>query len=138
MPWRALDHTADAALEVRAGSWPALLEEAALAFGQWISDGHLPGGAHETERPFELAAAEPVATWVGFWRALHRLWTVEGFLPVHARVALDEALVRVHAGCVSAGALDLAHVLDVKAVTWHAASVTEHDGRWTGVIVLDL
>ena len=154
MPWRALDHTADAALEVSAGTWPALLEEAALAFGQWITDGHLPGGAHETERAFELGPFAPldpldpldngdrVPTWVGFWRALHRLWTVEGFLPVHARVALVDttagALVRVRAGCISAGALDLAHVLDVKAVTWHAAAVTERDGRWTGVIVLDL
>jgi SHS2 domain-containing protein len=39
----------------------------------------------------------------------------------------------------TAGELDLAHCVDVKAVTWHAAKV-EHDadGTWIGTIVFDL
>ena len=138
--WRTLDHTADAALEVEAASWAELLEEAARAFGEWTSDGKLPAEPHETERALEVKGADRVETWVRFWRELLRLWTVEGFLAVHARVEVpkDCLAVRARVGCVSAGALDPAHCLDVKAVTWHAAKVEERAGRWIGTIVLDL
>jgi SHS2 domain-containing protein len=138
--WRTLDHTADAALEVEAASWPELLAEAARAFGEWVSDGKLPADPHETERALEVRGLDRVEVWVGFWRALLRLWTVEGFLPLHARVAApgDGLAVHARAGCASAGALDPAHCLDVKAVTWHDARVEERAGRWRGTIVLDL
>jgi SHS2 domain-containing protein len=145
--WRPFDHTADAGLEIEAGSWSELLEEAARAFGEWVT-GRLPVEPHETERSLEVRGADRVETWVHWWRALHRLWTVEGFLPVHARVeASGEAsseggLVRARIGCVSVGALDPARCLDVKAVTWHDARVEERAGErgrsWVGRIVLDL
>ena len=142
--WRTLDHTADAALEIEAESWPELLQESARAFGEWLSAGALPPAPHETERSLEIRGADRVEVWVHFWRALHRLWTVEGFLPLHARVhaSADTLTARARVGCVSAGALDLAHCLDVKAVTWHDARVdvcpTQRGQRWVGVIVLDL
>ena len=139
--WRALDHTADAALEVEAGSFAELLEEAARACGEWTSGGTLAAEMHETERALEVRGNERVETWVHFWRALHRLWTVEGFLAVRAHVSsgTDEQVVRARIGCVSVGALDLAHCVDVKAVTWHDAKVEQRaDGRWSGRIVLDL
>jgi len=138
--WRTLDHTADAALEVEAPSWPELLVEAARAFGDYTSGGSLAPGQHETERSLEVRGADRLETWVRYWRELLRLWTVEGFLAAHARVegSADGLAVRAHVGCVSAGALDLSRCLDVKAVTWHAAKVDERAGRWTGTIVLDL
>ena len=140
--WRTLDHTADVALEVESASWPDLLEEAARAFGEWLSEGQLPGAPHETERVLEVRGNERVELWVNFWRALHRLWTVEGFLAAHARVELapDGLAARARVGCVSAGALDPSRCLDVKAVTWHEARVEERTGRaaWVGRIVLDL
>lgn len=142
--WRTLDHTADVALEVTAASWAGLLEEAARAFGAWLSDGQLPDAPHETERVVEARGADRVELWVGFWRALHRLWTVEGFLAAQARVELDPdgLAVRARVGCVSAGALDPARCLDVKAVTWHEARVEPRTGAgetaWVGTIVLDL
>jgi len=138
--WRTLDHTADVALEVEAASWTELLAEAARAFGEWTSGGTLSPELHETERALEVRGADRVETWVRFWRELLRLWTIEGFLPVHARVEAesDGLAVRARVGCVSAGALDPAHCADVKAVTWHAARVEERAGRWTGTIVLDL
>ena len=139
--WRTLDHTADIALEVEAGSWRELCEEAARACGEWTSGGRIPPEAHETERALEVRGADRVETWVRFWRALHRLWTVEGFLARHARVEADEdgTALRARIGCVSVGALDPAHCADVKAVTWHGATAEEcADGRWVGRIVLDL
>jgi SHS2 domain-containing protein len=142
--WRTLDHTADAGLEVAAPSWPGLLEEAARAFGKWLSAGKLPAAPHETSRALEVRGADRVEVWVHFWRALHRLWTVEGFLAAHARVetSADGLVVEARIGCVSAGALDPAHCLDVKAVTWHNARVEERpaggERAWVGTIVLDL
>ena len=138
--WRALDHTADAALEVEAAGWDELLAEAARAFGEWLTGGRVPSGAHETERALDLLGEDRVESWVRFWRELLRLWTVEGFLPVHARVEGDGEgrRVRARVGCVSAGALDPSHCLDVKAVTWHAAAVERRGGAWVGRIVLDL
>lgn len=140
MTWRTLDHTADVALEVEAASWPELLGEAALAFGAWTSGGSLTPALHETERALAVAGADRVETWVRFWRELLRLWTVEGFLAAHARVEVsaDGLAVRARVGCVSAGALDPARCLDVKAVTWHAATVEQRGERWVGTIVLDL
>lgn len=138
--WRTLNHTADVRLEVEAESWPALLVEATRAFAQWLSDGRVDDAPHETARSVEVAGADRVETWVGYWRALHRLWTVEGFLPRHATLEASPDGTTVHGtvGCVSAGALDPARCADVKAVTWHAAAVEEGGGRWTGSIVLDL
>jgi len=138
--WLTLDHTADVALEIEATSWTELLSEAARAFGEWTSGGTLAAGQHETERSFEVKGADRVETWVRFWRELLRLWTVEGFLAAHARVEAppDGCAARARVGCVSAGALDPARCLDVKAVTWHAAEVGERGGRWVGTIVLDL
>jgi SHS2 domain-containing protein len=141
--WRTLDHTADVELEVQAASWPGLCAEAARAFGEWLSGGRLPVTPPLTERALAVDGKDRVETWVGYWRALHRLWTVEGFLAVRARVAAraDGLGVEARVGCVSAGALDPAHCLDVKAVTWHDARVEEPSGErrtWVGTIVLDL
>ena len=142
--WRTLDHTADVALEIEAAGWPELLEEAARAFGEWLSSGKLAQAPHETERELVVSGTDRVELWVHFWRALHRLWTVEGFLAAHARVELraDGLAATARVGCVSAGALDPAHCLDVKAVTWHDARVEEclraGERVWRGTIVLDL
>lgn len=138
--WRTLDHTADVALEIEAQSWPELLAEAARAFGEWLSGGDLPIDLHQTERALEVHGVDRVDTWVRFWRALHRLWTVEGFLAVRARVEItaDELGVTGSIACVSAGAIDPAHCLDVKAVTWHDARVERRGEGWVGTIVLDL
>ena len=150
MTWRTLDHTADVAIEVQAESWVELLQEAARAFGEWLSGGALDPGLHETERVVEVHGADRVDAWVRFWRELLRLWTVEGFLTRRARVesSADGLALRARVGCVSAGALDPARCADVKAVTWHAARVVErHSERngernlvnhWLGTIVLDL
>jgi SHS2 domain-containing protein len=137
--WHTLDHTADVALEVEATSWSELLAEAARAFGEWATGGRLPAEPHATERVITVRGTDRIETWVHYWRELLRLWTVEGFMPVHARVAdADGLAVSARVGCVSAGALDPAHCADVKAVTWHDARVEQLDGRWIGRIVLDL
>jgi len=138
--WRVLDHTADVLLEVEAPSWAGLLEEAARAWGAWLSGGQELGRT-SFERTIEVQGSDAVEIWVHYWRRLHRLWTVEGALAITAdgeplAVAGDSA-VRVR--CVPLETLDLARCVDVKAVTWHEARVLEREsGIWVGAIVLDL
>lgn len=132
MPWQLLDHTADVRLEVEAASWPGLLEEAAAAFGGFVGGGQT--GRTEA-RPVTLSGSDPVEVWVRWWRTLLRLWTVERVLPVRAEMLGSDPRVLA----VPAAALDLSRCEDIKAVTWHAASVEQAaPGCWRGTIVLDV
>jgi len=138
--WRALDHTADVLLEIEAPSWAGLLEEAARAWGAWISGGQELGQT-SFERTVEVQGADAVEVWVHHWRALHRLWAVENALAITAgieRLAREnDSAVRVR--CIPIETLDLTRCVDVKAVTWHEARVEEREGGvWVGAIVLDL
>ena len=80
-------------------------------------------------------------TWVQFWRALLRLWAVEGLLAVTGEVGSAEEGAEAHARvrCVPASELEPALLTDVKAVTWHGAEAKRRaDGTWCGRIVLDI
>lgn len=140
MPWRVLEHTADVRLEVEAADWPALLEEAARAFGGFLGGGQAAAGGGTEMRALEVSGTDAAETWVRWWRGLLRLWTVEKLLPVDVRVlhATPEHAAG-EARCVPAAALDLRACADVKAVTWHAASAGPAPGGvWRGTIVLDV
>lgn len=139
--WTVLDHTADVRLAVEAPSWAELLEEAAAAFGAWMSGGKAPVREGQTERSIEVRGRDAVETWVHFWKALHRLWTVEELLPIRAEVEAGASATdaRARVGCLEVGDLDLAALTDVKAVTWHGAGVEQLPGRgWRATIVLDV
>lgn len=137
--WTVEDHTADVALVVEAGGWRELLIEAGRAFAGWIGAGAAPGA--RVERAIEVRGADATETWVQWWRALLRLWTVEGLLATEVEVAPDAGATgaRGSARCVRADGLDAAQLADVKAVTWHGAEArADADGRWRGRIILDL
>jgi len=141
--WTVEDHTADVRLRVEAADWPALLAEAVVAFAGWVSAAEADGAAaaRTVERPVEVTGADAAATWVRWWRALHRLWTVEGLLPVeaHRLEAPEPTSARAVVRCLPAEALDAARCADVKAVTWHGAEAGPGgDGLWRGRIVLDI
>ena len=139
--WRLEDHTADVLLVVEADDWSGLLAEAVHAFGGWTS-----GGQTETLEPrakghVAVSGADPVETWVRWWRELHRLWTVEALMPASGTLTArsDAASSSGTILCVPREALDLDLCEDVKAVTWHGAEAAERDdGSWRGTIVLDV
>ena len=139
MSWAAEDHTADALLRVEGASWVELVAEAARCFGEYVGGEQRPD-AQRVEREIEVAGVDAPETWVRYWRALHRLWSVERLLPLSARVDRDATLraLRARVSCAPAADLDAEAFEDVKAVTWHGAEAAETDGRWRGRIVLDL
>jgi SHS2 domain-containing protein len=139
--WQIEDHTADVRLAVEAAGWPELLAEAARALGGWLCAGVAAdgGGRGLVERPLECRGDDAAETWVRWWRALLRLWTVEGLLPVDARIeAAEPGLVRGRVRCLPAAELDLERCADPKAVTWHGAEAGPRGERWFGRIVLDV
>jgi SHS2 domain-containing protein len=139
--WKIEDHTADACLFVEAPTWLGLLEEAARAFGAWlVSNGKPPAGPLDEER-VAVGGADATETWVHWWKAMHHSWTVNGRLPLDARVDVTSTPEAVRARLLSARteAIDPADCVDVKAVTWHRATVERKaDGSWSGRIVLDI
>ena len=143
--WRVEDHTADVLLFVEAPTWPALLEEAAVAFAGYVCAGAPPparpvrGDGMRAVRRVEVKGGEEADTWVQWWRALHRLWTVEELLPVEAGVK-EDASPKAALGTVRCAPASVVRPeVDVKAVTWHGAEVyRDHEGDWVGKIVLDV
>ena len=140
--WTAEDHTADIRLAVEAASWPELLAEATRAFGGWVRDAAGPPAESETSAGHELSVGheQPAVAWVDWWRGLLRLWSVEGCLPVDARVPADAepSGTRGRILVLPRSALDLSACAEVKAVTWHRAAASGGDAGWRGTIVLDI
>lgn len=139
--WRIEDHTADVRLRVEAADWPSLLEEAARAFAAYLYGERLPSPRSSVERSIEVAGDDRAECWVRWWRALFRLYAVEGLLAldVDARASEDATRVRATARCVPLDRLPAPADVDVKAVTWHDAVVRE-DGAsgLAGEIILDV
>ena len=138
--WKAEEHTADACLYVEAATWIELLEEAVRAFAEWVHAGELGPASSGEERAITVEGADATGTWVRFWRALHRLWVVEGVLPTHASVdpASDERTVKAAVSGCPVTEIDPGSLEDVKAVTWHGAEIGRDADRWYGRIVLDI
>jgi SHS2 domain-containing protein len=141
--WRVEDHTADVLLVVEAETWPGLLEEAVRAFAGFVAGGELSveeAGALRRVRKVELEPATADEAWVQWWRALLRLWTVEGLLPVSAGVREGSTPdgTRAVVRCAPAEALAPEALTDVKAVTRHRAGVTNTNGMLRGTIMLDV
>lgn len=139
MSWKLEDHTADVRLCVEAPSWVELLAEATRGFGEFVG-GEQRLRESRVEREVEVAGSDAPETWVRFWRALHRLWSVEGLLPLSAHVEPNSSphSARARVRCVPTAELDLDACEDVKAVTWHSAEALQADGLWRGRVVLDL
>jgi len=143
--WRLEEHTADVCLVVEGRGWSGLLEEAAAAYGAWSAGEDLAPAAPREERALAVEGRDAVEAWVAWWRALHRLWTVEERLAVAARIepgALP-ALSRARIDCVPAAALAEGALVDAKAVTWHRAEAAPilpgaPEGDWRGRVVIDL
>ncbi len=139
--WRVEDHTADVRLHVEADDWRGLLEESVAAFVGFVCAEGPPEPRLRAMRKIEVRGDDAAETWVQWWRALLRLWTVDGVLPLEAGIE-DEATpehTRAIVRCAKERDVDTAGCADVKAVTRHgAAAGRAEDGRWSGSIVLDV
>ena len=136
--YESLDHTADAAIRVWGGSWEELLRNAGRAFYDLITDWRSiqPG---EEERVVEVVGDDRVEVLVAFLGELLYLFDTERLL--FGEIEFLAARKDMVKAAVRGEGFDLKrHPLksEVKAVTYHCATVEDDDGRWTAELVFDL
>ncbi|RJP32276.1 MAG: archease [Phycisphaerales bacterium] len=131
------DHTADLGLRAWADTPGGLVEPLTRGFYAAVGDvAAAPGGSVET---LSIGGADPALRWRDYLARLLLLFECDGVVLVDPRVTrLDEAGLEVVArhAPLDAAASDLAR--EVKAVTYHALSLVEADGRWTFTVILDI
>lgn len=129
---RAIDHTADLAIEVWAPDEPALLEQALRALSEILMDGP-PPAAPACRRTMTLAtldAEDRMVRWLGellYWA------TDEGFVATGAEVTLRADGLDA---TVVGAALPIAN--EIKAVTYHDLHVGGDGTGWRAQVVFDV
>lgn len=129
-----VDHTSELTVRLRAPSFPALVQEAARAFGELVP--HATLGELDGEwRTLRVGAVDPAASLVAWLNELVYLGEIEQWLPVEVEVEGDghEPLsVRARGR-----ALTRPFVL-VKAATLHDAVVRQTDEGLEAEVTLDV
>ena len=138
VPYRLIDHAADAGLEVRGADLPRLMAAAAMA----LSDAVVPRGRHaEVERiDVRVDAADARALLVDLLQEVIYLLDTRGFLPVRVGTRIDEARdgLSLRASLYGSG-FDPSWVrLPVKAATHHDLEVERTDGGWIARVLVDV
>ncbi len=136
--YRLIDHAADAGLEVRGEDLERLMAAAAMA----LSDAVVPRGMHAESLRVDVDVDAPDAgtLLVGILQEVIYLLDTRGFLPVRARVRIDEAGpgLCLRASLYGSG-FDPSWVrLPVKAATHHGLEVCRGDGGWIARVIMDV
>lgn len=123
-----------------APSWPELCEEAARAFGAFVSGGRAGDDESSEVELVTLTGVDRDELWVRWWRALLRVAHVEGRLIVSATVEAPAGVTELRARprAIALASLDPSRCVDIKAVTWHDAHVERDGDTLRGRIVLDV
>lgn len=134
MTYRTLEHTADVRLEIRAGTEPALLAEAAAALVATLTEGERPPAREE--RVVRVDSLDPEDRLVRWMNEVLYLAVTRGFLVASADVTLrpDGLDARVR-GCSEAW--DRIRT-EVKAVTYHGLELEAGDDGLVARVVIDV
>ncbi|MFO7784945.1 MAG: archease [Thermodesulfobacteriota bacterium] len=136
-PYTLINHTADMGVRIRGSSLKELFENAALA----LTDLLVSPGRHGEPAPFPLSVTgdDPVdllVRWMG-----EVLYLFEG----EARIVADVRIETLTSDHIEAVARVFPFDPDrdeplnqIKAVTYHKAGITETDGQWEALLVLDV
>jgi SHS2 domain-containing protein len=130
-----VEHTSEVILKLRAGSWPALLEEAARGLSdlQLKGQGEAPGT--ETERAIAVEAGDEAALLVDWLNELIYLAESERFVATDAVAdEADEHRIRATARGVTVAAAPAL----VKAATLHGLCIERTGRGLEAAVVLDV
>jgi SHS2 domain-containing protein len=132
-----LDHTGDAAFEIRAGTLPELFERAALALFGYVSD--LSVVRSVTADSFTLTAQDLPALLVGWLSELNYRHTTAGRLYSTFHVTFPADL-QLEAEAYGEPIDPERHTLytEIKAITYHGLSVRNTTEGWIATVILDL
>ncbi len=135
--FRLFDHTADLGIEVFGETETALFAHAALALVALTTD--LEKIASVTERHFSIRGDDRTGLFINFLREVLYLINGEGFLP--REVHFDEfqpGFVRVKIRGESFNTEKHMIYKEIKAVTYHQASVEQTRKGWKGRVICDV
>ncbi len=132
MPYTLHEHTADVRLEITSESFSGLFSESVRAMN--AVEGPEPS-PEAVLRPFSVDAPDRVGLLVDFLNELLSL----AHLHHECYDTLEMArLDETHVSGVARGWKTAAPLEEIKAATWHEASVTERGGIWKATFVLDI
>ena len=135
--FRLFDHTADLGVEVFGETETALFAHAALALVALTTD--IEKISSVTEKHFSILGADRADLFINFLREVLYLMNGEGFLP--REVHFDEfqpgfLRVKIRGESFDAGK----HIIfkEIKAVTYHQATVEQTRKGWKGRVIFDV
>jgi len=135
--YRVIDHPADVGIEVPGDSREEVLARAALALFDILAE---RDGIRDTAtRTVRAEGQDPADLLVNFLRECLALYTGEGFLIRTARVRLaggTTLTAEVRGEPYDPGRHRIR--TEIKAVTWHGASLEETAEGWTGRVIFDV
>ena len=137
MAYRIFDHTADLGVEVTAATQEALYAGAAVALFELLTD--LEMVRADTSREVSIAGGDAADLLVNFLRELLDAYNGEGFL---MKSCLVQEVDSQHLNAFLTGeSFDPArHRIEkeIKAVTYHQASVEKTEDGWLARVVFDV
>jgi SHS2 domain-containing protein len=137
-PFEDLGHTADVGVRVEGASPEEALARLVLAFAQLVAGG-AEVHAEREERLSVEGGPDLAGTAVALLRELLYLHAAEGKVPAACEVHRADA--EGAEASVAFGRRDAerhAEGVDLKAVTWHAATLAREGGRWVAQVVFDI
>lgn len=138
---RAVDHTADIAIEVVAPALPTLFERAALAAVWMALEAPVPPEVGVRVRVLRLSAAD-LPSLLRRWLQEILYWQeVDGLAPSTFDFARVEAASRGRASVeatVAVGRVESTPVREIKGVTYHGLVVERRGGGWFARVVFDV
>jgi SHS2 domain-containing protein len=138
---RMLDHTADVGFEVEAPALDSLFDEARRALLLTVFE--QPPKMGERELPLQLSAPDLEMLLVRWINELVYLIQDAGFVPVHAKIQIQEAdteTFSLEAHLTGAPALreNYGWQGEVKSATFHELSVLPKGEGWRTQVILDV
>ena len=137
MPYQLIDHTADTGVRVWAETLEQLFAEACRAlFEQITNPAALTAPRPQTLRVEGIDLTDLLINWM---RACLQIWTVDQCLVQSAHIRSIKGLAAE--GQVLAQPFDPRQhpiLVDIKAVTYHGARITETDDGWEAAVIFDV
>jgi len=137
MGYRVFDHTADLGVEITGASREDVYAGASFALFDLLTD--LSAVRETEERTLTVGGEGPDDLLVNFLREVLYAWNGEGFLI--KRCTIREAAPRRLTALLLGEPYDPARhriKMEIKAVTYHQASVSRTEAGWMGRVVFDV
>ncbi len=137
-PYEVVDHTADTGVRVRGDSPEEVLARLVLGYADLVAGGGAL--APESERTLQVPGQrDRAALAVDVLRAVHHLFTSEKLLPAAVDVIeLSNTGARLRLACAGYDPVLHREGLDIKAITYHAATFTRARHGYEAQVIVDI